>query len=80
MIYNFINSNKNFDSFVLKNAIDKCSNIKFIGKVRDLNEFYSKIDVLIFPSYLNSVGRPVIESSLFKKPSIIILLLSLVGL
>ena len=71
MIYNFLNSNRNFNNFVFKNSIDQCENIKFIGKVTDLNKFYSKIDVLIFPSYLNSVGRPVIESSLFKIPSII---------
>ena len=39
----------------------------------NLKNFYSKIDVIIFPSYMNAVGRPVIEAALLKKPSIIAL-------
>lgn len=68
---NFFYSKKNFKNFLIKNRINNCSNIKFLGPVSDLNNFYSKIDVLIFPSYFNCVGRPVIESSLFKIPSIV---------
>lgn len=68
---NFIHSKKNFKSFLIQNNINNCSNIKFLGSVNNLNYFYKKIDVLIFPSYFNCVGRPVIESSLFKIPSIV---------
>lgn len=68
---NFFYSKKNFKNFLIKNSINNCSNIKFLGPVSDLSNFYSNIDVLIFPSYFNCVGRPVIESSLFKIPSIV---------
>ena len=46
-------------------------NIKILPSTYNLSDFYSKIDVIIFPSYMNAVGRPVIEASWFKKPSII---------
>ncbi|MGI9227417.1 MAG: glycosyltransferase [Gammaproteobacteria bacterium] len=36
-----------------------------------LNWFYKEIDVICFPSYLNAVGRPVIEAAYYKKPSIV---------
>lgn len=39
----------------------------------NLKKFYSKIDVVLFPGYMNAVGRPVIEAALLKKPSIIAL-------
>ena len=39
----------------------------------NLKRFYSKIDIMLFPGYMNAVGRPVIEASLLKKPSIIAL-------
>ena len=39
----------------------------------DLKKFYSSIDVILFPGYMNAVGRPVIEASFLKKPSIIAL-------
>jgi glycosyltransferase involved in cell wall biosynthesis len=39
----------------------------------NLKNFYSRIDVMLFPGYMNAVGRPVIEASLLKKPSIIAL-------
>ena len=70
-IYNFFSRKKNFESFILKNKIKNCKNIKFVGQVDCLEDFYSRIDVIIFPSHLNCVGRPVIESALFQKPSIV---------
>ena len=39
----------------------------------NLKNFYSKIDVILFPGFMNAVGRPVIEAALIKKPSIIAL-------
>ena len=51
----------------------KIKNIKILPMTFDLRKFYSKIDVILFPGYMNAVGRPVIEASLLKKPSIIAL-------
>jgi len=39
----------------------------------NLKNFYSNIDVVLFPSHMNAVGRPVIEASCIKKPAIIAL-------
>ena len=39
----------------------------------NLKKFYSSIDIILFPGYMNAVGRPVIEASFLKKPSIIAL-------
>lgn len=39
----------------------------------NLKKFYSMIDVILFPSYMNAVGRPVIEASFLRKPSVIAL-------
>ena len=39
----------------------------------NLKNFYSNIDIILFPGYMNAVGRPVIEASCLKKPSIIAL-------
>jgi glycosyltransferase involved in cell wall biosynthesis len=37
----------------------------------DLPAMFSQIDVLCFPSHLDSPGRPIFEAAFFKKPSII---------
>ena len=64
---------KDFESYLKHNNILKCQNIKIFPMTFNLKNFYSKIDVIIFPGYMNAVGRPVIEASLLKKPSIIAL-------
>ncbi len=46
------------------------SEVLFLGQVKNISRFYQKIDVLCFPSRLNAPGRPIIEASYFKKPSI----------
>ena len=46
------------------------SDITFLGHVKEISGFYKSIDVLCFPSRLNAPGRPIIEASYFKKPSI----------
>ena len=41
------------------------------GYVFSPNEIYNNIDLLIFPSYLNAVGRPVFEAAFYRVPSIV---------
>jgi len=51
---------------------NKLEDIIYFFKFTDkLSWFYEEIDVLCFPSYLNAVGRPVIEAAYYKKPSIV---------
>jgi len=71
ILYNIFNKKKIFQSFILKNKINECKNICFVGKLKELEKFYEKIDAIIFPSYMNAVGRPVIEAALYKKMAII---------
>jgi len=46
-------------------------NVIFTDYVSDLNVFYDKISVLVFPSRYDSVGRPVLEASSRSIPSIV---------
>lgn len=74
---NFIKSNFIFELFGLTNNIDKrlLNNGNFViyGHLNNLDQFYNNIDILCFPSYLNSLGRQVIEASYYKIPSIVCL-------
>ena len=72
-LLNLFNHEKNFDKFLEKNNISDCKNIEILPMTFNLKRFYSKIDIMLFPGYMNAVGRPVIEASLLKKPSIIAL-------
>ena len=70
-LLNLFHLEKNFNKFLYEENILSNKNIKILPSTYNLSDFYSKIDVIIFPSYMNAVGRPVIEASWFKKPSII---------
>ena len=48
-------------------------NINFVGFRENLDNFYKKIQVTAFPSYLNAAGRPVLEAATNGIPSIIAL-------
>lgn len=37
----------------------------------NIGEYYKKMDILCFPTYLNACGRPVLEAALYGKPSIV---------
>jgi len=63
------NFNKVYYDFKNKNY----KNVKFLGSVENLENFYSQIDLMCFPSRMNALGRPVIESSSFGIPSIVCL-------
>lgn len=43
------------------------------GFVSEASEIYKGIDVLVFPSWLNAVGRPVFEAAHYSLPSIVAL-------
>ena len=56
------------EDYILKN--DLSNYIDFIGHVKDIDGFYQSIDLIIFPSYFDSPGRPILEAAHFSKPSI----------
>jgi len=47
------------------------SNFELKGYVANHNDIYNFIDILLFPSHLNAVGRPVFEAAFYKIPSIV---------
>lgn len=47
------------------------SNFELKGYVANHNSIYNFMDILVFPSHLNAVGRPVFEASFYKVPSIV---------
>lgn len=49
---------------------DLSNYIEFIGHVKNIDGFYQSIDLIIFPSYFDSPGRPILEAAHFSKPSI----------
>ena len=66
-----------FQLDVKSKLIDKISSdslsSKFFlrGYEGSLEKVYENLDILCFPSHLNAIGRPVIEASYFKIPSIV---------
>ncbi len=47
------------------------SEISFLGHISNMSDFYSKIDIICFPSRLNTTGRPIIEAAYYSKPSVV---------
>lgn len=47
------------------------SDVLLLGHISDTYSFYSKIDVLCFPSHFNAPGRPVLEAASLGIPSIV---------
>ena len=54
-----------------KSLIKKSKYILNLGHQDNLTNFYDKIDVLCFPSYLNALGRQIFEAGFFSIPSIV---------
>ncbi len=71
------NENKFLKFFGITNEVSKNliynKNIVNLGHIDNLDKFYSKIDILCFPSYLNALGRQVFEAALYQIPSIVCL-------
>lgn len=63
--------------FNFSNNIDRklinSKNIINLGHLDNIQNFYEKIDIICFPSYLNALGRPVFEAGLYNIPSIVCL-------
>jgi len=61
----------NFDitNYIQKNNLN--NNFRFVPFTQYIHSIYKIIDVICFPSHLNAVGRPVIEASFYKVPSIV---------
>ncbi len=55
--------------FISKNNLNDY--IDLLGFIENVKEFYEKIDILIFPTYFDAIGRPVIEAAYFGIPSIV---------
>jgi glycosyltransferase involved in cell wall biosynthesis len=47
------------------------NNVKFIPFTDNLNNIYSNLDLLCFPSHLNAPGRPIFEAASYGVPSIV---------
>jgi len=62
------NFNKEINNF--KNNNHNCI---FLGNISKLEKFYNKIDLIVFPSRMNALGRPIIEASYYGIPSIVCL-------
>ncbi|MBA7497320.1 hypothetical protein ES704_00048 [subsurface metagenome] len=45
--------------------------VHLIGFIDDVEDVYENIDILCFPSYLDTAGRPVFEAAFSKVPSIV---------
>ena len=71
-LLNFFKIKKNIN-IELDSKKKLLKNTKFIGAVNDLNKFYSNISLVVFPSRMNALGRPVIEAGFFNIPSVVCL-------
>tara|TARA_B100000902_G_scaffold8533_1_gene10725 strand:+ start:41342 stop:42526 length:1185 start_codon:yes stop_codon:yes gene_type:complete len=71
-VYSILKLRINFSDLLIKNS-KKINNIYFVGFREKLDNFYKKIDLIAFPSYLNAAGRPVLEAGINGIPSILAL-------
>jgi len=55
--------------FIKENCLDDY--LHLLEFTPDIYSIYNNIDIICFPSYLNAVGRPVLEAAFFKVPSIV---------
>lgn len=68
-----INGNENnYAKYILK-KYKNLKNLKFVGMLpfEEVNEYYKKTDVLLFPSTLETWGLPITEFKSFQKPIIL---------
>jgi glycosyltransferase involved in cell wall biosynthesis len=57
------------NEFITTNRLQ--GHIHMIDFSTDLKTFYQYIDVVVFPSHYNALGRPVFEAAFFHKPAIV---------
>ena len=68
-LLSFLGIKKNFNKKI-NNFINDNYNCTFLGNVAKLERFYSQVDLIVFPSRMNALGRPIIEASYYIIPSI----------
>ena len=68
MVWKILNLSNNINKKLLDSK-----NIFNMGHLNNIQLFYQKIDVICFPSYLNALGRQILEAGLYKIPSIVCL-------
>jgi glycosyltransferase involved in cell wall biosynthesis len=56
---------------VIGKLLDKSLNIKFVGKVKNVDKYYHMSDVIIFPVIKVHQGRPIFEAGFHNKPVIV---------
>jgi len=59
----------NFEDHIRKLA-DNNNNIKFLGLVKNTDEFYPKVDIVVVPSIREPFGAVIIEAGSYSKPVI----------
>lgn len=59
---------KKIEDIILKKALDP--SVEMLGFVENMEEFYSKIDILIHLTYADGISNTVIEAMIAKKPII----------
>ncbi len=64
---------ENYHDLFRKNEKIISKNSRFIGFRYKLDDFYKKIHLLIFPSYVSAAGRPVLEAACYGVPSLLTL-------
>ena len=64
---------ENYYDLFMKNEKTISKNSRFIGFRYKLDNFYKKIHLLIFPSYVSAAGRPVLEAACYGVPSLLTL-------
>jgi glycosyltransferase involved in cell wall biosynthesis len=72
-ILSFFKIKKNFNSVFKSFNNNKYKNVLFLGEIIDIEKFYEKIDIIVFPSRMNALGRPVLEAASYGIPSIVCL-------
>ena len=67
-IYKVLNIDSNINEHLLKKKF-----IQNLGFIKDIKNFYKRIDILCFPSSLNATGRQIFEAGMFSIPVIVCL-------
>ena len=72
-ILDYFKIKRNFNKIYFEFRKKKFKNVIFLNEVKNLHQFYSKLDLICFPSRMNALGRPIIEASSYGIPSIVCL-------
>ena len=73
-LYLTINEDDDKELAELVNALDLKKNVQFLGPVsyEDVLCYYKSCSTVVFPSYIESFGLPLLEAALFGKPLVAI--------